>query len=99
MPTLTLLEQETALLWDPEVMVTLAVLVPVVEYVLATDAAEPESESVPLHEYAYDPVPPEGEAVHVADWPVTMDVGDTEQEPVRVGYDTVRLLLQETVLL
>jgi hypothetical protein len=49
-PTLTELEQFTVTLSPPEVMVTDAVLIPVLEYVLVTDDPEPERLSVPLQE-------------------------------------------------
>jgi hypothetical protein len=83
--TVRLLEQAIVLVCEPEVIVTLAVLVPAEEYVFATDFPELESESVPLHEYVYEPVPPDGEAVQVALPPAVIEVGETEHEPVRVG--------------
>ena len=54
-----------------------------------TELAEPVRESVPLHEYVYEPSPPEAEAVQVTLVPVETLVGDTEQEAVTGGFDTV----------
>lgn len=72
-------------LWEPDVTVTEAVLVPAVEYVFATELPVPERPSVPVQEYAYVPVPPEAVAVHVAELPATMLAGATAQEAVRGG--------------
>jgi hypothetical protein len=98
-PTERLLEQFTVVLSPHEVMTTLAVLVPVVEYVFATELPEPERESVPLHEYVYVPLPLPATAVHVADCPAYMDEGDTEHEPVggTGAALTARLLEQAMV--
>ena len=54
-----------------------------------TELAVPVRESVPLHEYVYEPPPPEAEAVQVTVVPVETLVGDTEQEAVTGGFDTV----------
>ena|SRR3989344_1729754 len=72
----------------PEVMVTLAVLVPAVAYDFGTDAPEPVRLSVPLQEYVYVPVPPEAVALQVAEPPAVIDVGETVQEPLRAGTVT-----------
>jgi hypothetical protein len=87
--TVTLLEQFTVTLEAPEVTVTVAVFEPAVPYVIVADEPEPESESVPLHEYVYEPFPPLGEAVHVAFWPVVIDVGEAEQDAERGVPGTV----------
>jgi hypothetical protein len=97
-PTERLLAQDTDLLWEPEVMVTLAVLVPLEEYALVTELPEPERPSVPLQEYVYEPLPPDGDAVQVAEPPYAMEEGETEQEPVRVGSLTVSEFPQAMVL-
>jgi hypothetical protein len=67
-PTVSELLQVTVLGIPAEVMTTVAVFVPLVEYALVTELPEPESPSVPLHEYVYEPLPPDGTAVQVADW-------------------------------
>lgn len=46
----------------------------------------------------YEPVPPDGYAVQVAEPPVVMEVGETEQVAVSGGLLTVREFPQETVL-
>jgi len=84
--TVRLFEQFTVLLCVPDVTVTLAVFVPVALYAFAAVFPVPESESVPLQEYAYVPVPPVGLAVQVALPPAVMDAGETEQEAERTGY-------------
>jgi hypothetical protein len=71
--------------WEPDVTVTLAVLVPAVAYDFPTDAAAPDRPSVPLQEYAYVPVPPETLAVQVAEPPTVIAAGDTAQETVSGG--------------
>lgn len=83
-PTERLLPQAAVVETPPEVTVTEAVLVPVVEYVFVTLAVVPVKVSVPVHEYVYVPVPPEAVAVHVAEPPAVMEVGETEQEAASV---------------
>ena len=51
----------------PDVTESVAVFSPSVVYVLLTDALVPDSESVPLHEYVYEPVPPVAEELHESD--------------------------------
>ncbi len=79
--TATELEQFTVVEFPPEVIITEAVFVPLVVYVLETETVAPESPSVPLHEYVYEPVPPEGTAVHVAELSTYILVGETEHDP------------------
>ena len=42
----------------PDVTVNVAVFSPRVSYVLSTDADDPDTPSLPVHAYVYDPVPP-----------------------------------------
>jgi len=77
--------QLTVFDWLPEVTVTCAVFVPTLLYALLTDLAVLESESVPLHLYVYEPVPPDGLAVHVALPPLVMLVGETVHEAASTG--------------
>ena len=58
-------------------------------YVFVTDWELPESPSVPDQECEYEPVPPEADAVQVADPPVFIEVGETEQEAERVGITVI----------
>jgi hypothetical protein len=48
-----------------------------------------ESESVPVHEYVYEPVPPDGDAVQVALPPLVIDAGETVQETASAGYTVI----------
>ncbi len=54
----------------PSFTVTEAVFVPEDAYDFCTLNVVPESASVPDQEYVYEPVPPVGAAVHVAELPV-----------------------------
>ena len=58
-------------------------------YILYSVRDEPESPSVPLHEYEYEPVPPLAPTVHAADWLVYMEVGETEQEAESAGVTEI----------
>lgn len=49
----------------------------------------PDRLSVPLQEYVYEPVPPDGVAVQVIDSPAVADVGEGEQETESRGVATV----------
>ncbi|MDP3762454.1 MAG: hypothetical protein Q8Q97_00065 [bacterium] len=84
-PTVTEFEQDCVTLCEPDVTATEPVLFPSVLYVFETDWVFPESPSVPDQEYEYDPVPPAAEATQVAEPPVFIEVGETEQEAERVG--------------
>lgn len=53
--------------WEPSFTVVVAILVPAVVYVLLMLAPEPLNPSVPVHEYVYEPVPPEADADQVTD--------------------------------
>jgi len=46
---------------------------------------------VPLQEYVYEPVPPEGTALQVVDWPACSEEGDAEQVTPNSGCVTVTL--------
>lgn len=73
----------------PDVTVIEPVLVPVDVYCFTTDCVVPERPSVPLHEYVYEPVPPEGVAVHVMLSLVYPEVGVTAQEVLSGGLETI----------
>ena len=73
-----------------EVITTVPVFVPVVEYVLVVVIPVPERLSVPLQAYVYVPFPPAGTAVHVACVEVVPVAGETEQVPV-TGCATVKV--------
>ena len=62
-PPLTVQAAEAGLPFD--VTVTVPVFAPAVAYVFDTLAELPESPSVPLQLYVYEPLPPEADAVHV----------------------------------
>ncbi len=67
------------------VTVRVALFCPVVVYVFCTEADEPESPSVPLQEYVYEPVPLGTEELHVTACPVYGLPGAPEQEAERAG--------------
>ncbi len=92
--TATEFEHVTVAEFPPEVIATEPVLIPLPEYVFETELAVPERLSVPLHTYVYEPVPPEGTAVHVAELPAYILVGVTEQEPPTGTLPTVSALEQ-----
>ena len=90
--TLTLLAQLTGPTdCVPDVTVIEAVFVPVVTYDFTMGLVDPERLSVPVHEYVYAPVPPDGTAVQVTFCPVTTDVGEAEQVVVRAVGSIVTL--------
>ena len=83
--TVTEFEHATVRELPAEVIITEAVLVPVVVYVFETVRDVPERLLVPLHEYVYEPLPPEGVAVHVVDCPIKVEEGDALHEPPIAG--------------
>ena len=113
--TVTLFEHAEVTVWNtadplgPEVTVTDAVfgLGVIAEYILPIGFVLPVGPSLPVHEYVYGgvaPKPPMGTAVQLTFWPVVTEVGEAEQDAVRVGiYITatrVRLLaVTATVIL
>ena len=78
-------EQLTVRVCPPDDTTTCPVLVPAELYIFETVRVEPERLFVPLHEYVYDPVPPFALALHVADWLVNIEVGDTEHDAESAG--------------
>ena len=62
---------------------TVAVCVPELENILLQVKLDPVQ--APDHEYVYEPVPPEDEALKVDDWLALIELGFAEQETERLG--------------
>src|SRR3989344_3652973 len=83
---------------EPEVTVTIALLLPAEAYVLSTVWVVPDNPSVPLHVYAYVPVPPEAVAAHCTDSPVRIDAGLTEQLAENDGIEILVTLVSQVAV-